>query len=608
MTDVSKSKMTDVSVDFDKWPRSVPVPKLYKVAANVYRDFNEGKDSVKNLVYQSKRKHPNIRAIMAIVIEALNHKNLLDSALEEVDFFTKEPRFQKDLAIILFTELFFGKKTLGGDSIPITTALKYKNKIKKHLEGEVSLDKEREVVKFPKYARVNTLCNSLVRVSRALREDGWLEVMYDKDTVAYNEFLKMMKNLKENEYLVDYHIPNLLVFPPKTQLYDHHFVEDGSLLLQDKGSCMPVAALSPPPGSCVLDACAAPGMKTSQLASMVCGTWVAVLGGKPPPGAKVYAVERSTKRCHILNDILSKSKADKVTTVINQNFLEINPEDYSDVEYIIVDPSCSGDGMVNRNSMAGSEVTAEKLEKLVFFQKKILSHALSFPSVKKVAYSTCSLSKEEDEGVLEDILGNNHNWKLVRALDSWERRGKGEDYSNCARTDPHQDLCNGFFVSVLERCTDEEFTLNGEQKVKKKKDKKIKLDEPDNTSAVEETLNCEVDEVKPEKKKKRKKDKIEKESDLVEESDIDQVKPEKKKKKRDKSEKESDVLENEGDQNSSVKKKKKKKDKVETEESESVTQNDVENGSEVTENKSKYGRMKKGEREEKQKEEYCTTS
>ena len=37
MTDVSNSKMTDVSVDFDKWPRSVPVPKLYKVAANVYR-------------------------------------------------------------------------------------------------------------------------------------------------------------------------------------------------------------------------------------------------------------------------------------------------------------------------------------------------------------------------------------------------------------------------------------------------------------------------------------------------------------------------------------------------------------------------------------------
>ena len=37
---------------------------------------------------------------------------------------------------------------------------------------------------------------------------------------------------------------------------------------------------------------------------------------------------------------------------------------------------------------------------------------------------------------------------------SWTRRGEGEEYLNCVRTDPSEDLCNGFFVSVLERVPD----------------------------------------------------------------------------------------------------------------------------------------------------------
>ncbi len=42
----------------------------------------------------------------------------------------------------------------------------------------------------------------------------------------------MCRNLDERSYLLDYHIPGLLVFPPKAQLYDHPLVEDGSLILQ----------------------------------------------------------------------------------------------------------------------------------------------------------------------------------------------------------------------------------------------------------------------------------------------------------------------------------------------------------------------------------------
>eukprot|EP00088_Acartia_fossae_P042996 TRINITY_DN4522_c0_g1_i5.p1 TRINITY_DN4522_c0_g1~~TRINITY_DN4522_c0_g1_i5.p1 ORF type:complete len:678 (+),score=160.10 TRINITY_DN4522_c0_g1_i5:46-2079(+) len=463
-----------------KTPRAEPVPRLYKVAANVYRDYNEGKDSVKNLVYQAKKKHPNIKAIYALVMEAVNHATHIDDAFKKIELFEKEPRFQKELACVLITELLFGKKTLPGTSLPVTTALKYHKQIKKNMEGELNFEEVRKVVKFPKYARVNSLCNSLTRVSRHLRDEGWLEIMYDKESTSYSQFLEIVRNLKESEYVVDYHIQNLIVFPPKTQLYDHALIEDGSLLLQDKGSCMPVEALSPPPGSCVLDACSAPGMKTSQIASKVCGNWVAVLGGKPPPGAKVIAVERSTKRCQVLRDILQRSRGDKVTTVINQNFLEIDPQEYSEVDYIVVDPSCSGDGMVNRNALADSGISQEKLANLCFFQKKLLRHALSFPNVKKVVYSTCSLTREENEGVLEEVLSDIKNWKIAESIESWERRGEGEGYSACLRTLPYEDLCNGFFVAVLERTCENSDSLQEKFSIKEEPSLEVKSEAESN--------------------------------------------------------------------------------------------------------------------------------
>jgi len=459
--------------------RAEPVPRLYKVAASVFKDFNDGKDSIKNLVYQARKKHPNIKAIFALVTEAVNHAGKIQEAADHIELFVKEPRFQRDLAFVLISELLFGKKILPGTSLPVLTLNKYKKPLEKCLKGvaEKSLKNRNQ---FPKYARVNSLCNSLHRVARQLREDGWLEVMYDRETITYSEYLEMVGRLGELEYLVDFHLPNLILFPPRSQLYDHPLVKDGSLLLQDKASCLPVHVLDPPPGSVVLDSCSAPGMKTSQIASMVCGDWVAALGGPPPSGAKVVAVERSTKRCGVLREILHRSRGDSVTTVINQDFLYIDPLQHSDVEYIVVDPSCSGTGMVNRSSAEEAPPSLERLQSLALIQKKLLTHALSFPSVKRVVYSTCAVSREENEDVVDEILANHPSWSTCPVLPSWERRGEGESGSSFIRADPLLDLCNGFFVAVLQKSEQafssqsSEPTLDTEAKKKKKKKKEKK--------------------------------------------------------------------------------------------------------------------------------------
>lgn len=75
------------------------------------------------------------------------------------------------------------------------------------------------------------------------------------------------------------------------------------------------------------------------------------------------------------------------------------------VEYILLDPPCSGSGMTNRLALYGGttgEVNEDdsRMCKLSGLQYKMLKHAMTqFPHAKKITYSTCSLHQEENEKV-----------------------------------------------------------------------------------------------------------------------------------------------------------------------------------------------------------------
>ena len=89
-----------------------------------------------------------------------------------------------------------------------------------------------------------------------------------------------------------------------------------------------------------------------------------------------------------------------MTEPVNADFLSLDPAQYSEVEYLVLDPSCSGTGMVRRGGGQEEAPSQERLRSLSSLQCKLLSHALSFPAVKKVVYSTCAISEEENEKVV----------------------------------------------------------------------------------------------------------------------------------------------------------------------------------------------------------------
>lgn len=272
---------------------------------------------------------------------------------------------------------------------------------------------------------------------------------------------------------------------------------------------MPVTLLNPPPGALVLDMCAAPGMKTTQLAALVQNS------------GKVFAVEKDAKRMETLRAMVESSGATCVETVF-KDVLTVDGTVLPDVEYILVDPSCSGSGkkfflclfvmikflftslytgITDRFEIENVSTPADRINKLSGFQIMALKHAMrAFPKVKRIVYSTCSILPE-NEAVVQDVIRCNSNFKLVNAkelLKSWDNFGSDayEVGKYCIYSRPEYDLTNGFFVAVFERLQDGESNeflkkdVNSEDIKQSKKKNKSQINQNNNYEHDQSTELC----------------------------------------------------------------------------------------------------------------------
>ena len=274
---------------------------------------------------------------------------------------------------------------------------------------------------------------------------------------------------------IDKHIPDLLAISPKIDLSKTAAYRDGLIIFQDKASCFPAYLLNPLSGTGdIVDACAAPGNKTTHLAAIVHSH----NDGQP---TKIYACERNGARTQILDQMIQTAGAgDLVKVKGKQDFLKVDPQKspWNAATALLLDPSCSGSGMVSRNdvfkvvlpSKAAIETSSQtskkrkrkaprnveaipkvaqeeapigddktfvelsaRLEALSNFQLKLLVHAFSFPAACRITYSTCSIYKEENEHVvmkaLESAIAKERGWRVlwrheqVEGMKAWESRG-----------------------------------------------------------------------------------------------------------------------------------------------------------------------------------------
>lgn len=272
----------------------------------------------------------------------------------------------------------------------------------------------------------------------------------------------------KNSYIIDVNINNLLAFQPSYPVTTTFSAEyaSGVIILQDKASCIPADLLDVGIGDKVLDACAAPGNKTTQFAAAV------------GPTGNIFAVEKDSKRAETLKTMIEKAGAlkcnpqiyfiDVVTTILNADFTTLNPSDkrFEDITHILLDPSCSGSGLDRLDYNPSESDLSTRLRNLSTFQTRLLKHALSFPSVERVVYSTCSHHVEENERVVTIIMNEIQGWRVLRrdeqpdGLRNWHRRGlpeecRSEDIAEgCIRCEKGIDGTIGFFAVAFVRDTE----------------------------------------------------------------------------------------------------------------------------------------------------------
>jgi 25S rRNA (cytosine2278-C5)-methyltransferase len=97
-----------------------------------------------------------------------------------------------------------------------------------------------------------------------------------------------LSNIESKTMRIDQHILNILILPSNADFHDHQLLKDGHIILQDKASCFPAYILNPPLHARVIDACAAPGNKTSHLSAIMQNT------------GSIFAFDQDEKRLQTL--------------------------------------------------------------------------------------------------------------------------------------------------------------------------------------------------------------------------------------------------------------------------------------------------------------------
>ncbi|AEB06845.1 Fmu (Sun) domain protein [Coriobacterium glomerans PW2] len=176
--------------------------------------------------------------------------------------------------------------------------------------------------------------------------------------------------------------------------------ENGGVYLQSLSSMLPPLALAPMPGADVLDMCAAPGGKTSQIAALTKGT------------ARICACELHAPRAARLEHNLAKLKVSGVT-LMRCDARRLDP--LFSFDQILLDAPCTGSGTVAAGDSRGlARITPMLLAKVSRAQAALLDRALTvLKTGGTLIYSTCSVLPAENEDQIRRAIQRHRDCKLV---------------------------------------------------------------------------------------------------------------------------------------------------------------------------------------------------
>ena len=195
--------------------------------------------------------------------------------------------------------------------------------------------------------------------------------------------------------------------------------KEGMWVVQDRSSQWVATLLNPTKGQKILDACSAPGSKTTHLASLA------------NDNAEILAVDRSEKRLKILKSNLERLNIKSVKTLKADatTLIDIKPNLVNYFDKILIDAPCSGIGTFARNPDIRWSLSKKKINQLIMLQESLLESI--FPLLKQngiLVYSTCTICPQENNLLIRRFLSKNKKIKLdyeKQILPRFDKPGDG---------------------------------------------------------------------------------------------------------------------------------------------------------------------------------------
>lgn len=236
----------------------------------------------------------------------------------------------------------------------------------------------------------------------------------------------------------------------------HPYHEAGLYYIQEPSAMAVVEHLDVQKGDKVLDLCAAPGGKSTQIAAKLQNTGFLLSNELYQKRAQILS--ENIERMGISNVLVTNETPEKLASKFSGYF-----------DKVLIDAPCSGEGMFRKDPEVISEWSLQNISYASERQFYILNSGKNMLKCGgKLVYSTCTFSPEENEKVIEKFLTENSDFSLEKLLRLWPHKVKGE----------------GHFIAILKKNSDSKFS-----KINKVKDKISKSDIKDFFKFQDKYLN-----------------------------------------------------------------------------------------------------------------------
>ncbi len=271
--------------------------------------------------------------------------------------------------------------------------------------------------------RINTLLGSIIEVKRGIEAKGW---KLDPIPWCKEGFWISHPERRDVGNLVEHHL--------------------GKVYVQEAASMIPPLVLNPQPGDIVLDMCASPGSKTTQMAAMMQNKGIIIANDYK--GLRLQSLGINLQRSGLTNSIIS--------LMHGKRFYQFA------FDKILLDAPCSGTGTIRKSLKTITIWNPAMITKIAKQQKELIENA--FNNLKpggEMVYSTCSLEPEEDEGVIDFLLKKFEHAEIMEinlpglkrspAVLEFEGVKYNSQVKHCLRIWPQDDDTEGFFVAKIKK-------------------------------------------------------------------------------------------------------------------------------------------------------------